>query len=277
MTPVGLRIGQWLEQARAAGVPRLDAQRLLAHHLGRPRAWLLAHDGEPVPPLVQLQADADLARRVAGVPLAYLVGEREFHGLALQVSADVLVPRPDTEGLVDWALALAARAPLPRLADLGTGSGAVALAFKHRRPAFEVWASERSAAALAVARANAQRLQLAVTWLEGDWWHPFAGQRFGLAVSNPPYIAEGDPHLPALRHEPQLALTAGADGLQALRQIVAGAPAHLAAGGWLLLEHGFDQSAAVTALLEAAGFEQIETRPDLAGLSRLTGGRRPAG
>lgn len=277
MSTVGLRIGHWLERARAAGVPRLDAQGLLAHHLGRPRTWLLAHDDEPLLPQVQRQADADLARRVAGVPLAYLVGEREFHGLVLQVNADVLVPRPETEGLVDWALALAARAPLPRLADLGTGSGAVALAVKHRRPTFEVWASDRSAAALAVARANAQRLQLPVTWVEGDWWHPFAGQRFGLVVSNPPYVAEGDPHLAALRHEPQVALTAGADGLQALRQIVAGAPAHLAAGGWLLLEHGFDQAAAVTALLEAAGFEQIETRLDLAGLSRLTGGRRPPG
>ncbi len=275
VTSVGLRIGQWLGRARAAGVARLDAQRLLAHHLGRPRTWLLAHDDEPLPPEVQRQADADLARRVEEVPLAYLVGEREFHGLTLQVGDDVLVPRPETEGLVDWALELAARAPLPRLADLGTGSGAIALAFKHRMPAFEVWASDRSAAALAVARANEQSLQLPVTWLKGDWWHPFAGQRFGIVVSNPPYVAECDPHLPALRHEPQMALIAGADGLQALRQIVAEAPAHLVAGGWLLLEHGFDQAVAVAALLEAAGFEQVETRSDLAGLSRLTGGRRP--
>jgi release factor glutamine methyltransferase len=274
---VGLRISDWLERARAAGVARLDAQCLLAHQLGRPRTWLLAHDDEPLSPLVQRQADADLARHVAGVPLAYLVGEREFHGLVLQVNADVLVPRPETEGLVDWAWALAAQSPLPRLADLGTGSGAIALACKHRMPGFDVWASDRSAAALAVARANAQRLQLPVTWVEGDWWHPLAGQRFGIVVSNPPYVAEGDTHLPALRHEPQMALTAGTDGLQALRQIVAGASVHLVAGGWLLLEHGFDQAAAVAALLEAAGFEQIETRSDLAGLGRLTGGRRPLG
>lgn len=277
MAPEALRVGEWLERARESGVARLDAQQLLANHLGRPRTWLLAHDDELLPAQAQHQADADLARRAQGVPLAYLVGEREFHGLALQVNADVLVPRPETEALVDWALALSAEVPLARLADLGTGSGAIALAFKHHRPAFEVWASDRSPAALRVAGANARRLQLTVTWVEGDWWRPLAGQRFGIVVSNPPYVAEGDPHLPALRHEPRMALTSGADGLQALRQIVESAPLHLVAGGWLLLEHGFDQAAAVAALLEAAGFEQVQTRRDLAGLDRLTGGRRPLG
>jgi len=272
-----MRIGDWLRQARAAGVARLDAQQLLAHHLGRPRTWLLAHDDEPLDRELAQRADADLARRAAGVPLAYLMGEREFHGLVLRVNADVLVPRPETEGLVDWALELSAHAPLPRLADLGTGSGAVALAFKHRAPTFEVCASDRSATALSIARANAQRLQLEVKWLEGDWWAPFDQQPFGIVVSNPPYVAEGDPHLEALRHEPTAALTAGADGLFALRRIVAGAPDRIAAGGWLLLEHGFDQAAAVASLLVDAGFEQVGTRTDLAGLPRLTGGRRPLG
>jgi release factor glutamine methyltransferase len=268
-----MRIGDWLGQARAAGVARLDAQRLLAHHLGRPRTWLLAHDEETLDPEVQRRADADLARRASGVPLAYLVGEKEFHGLVLHVNADVLVPRPETEGLVDWALDLIPQAPLKRLVDLGTGSGAIALAFKHRAPAFEVFASDRSAAALTVARGNARRLSLDVTWLEGNWWEPVGTRQFGIVVSNPPYVAEGDPHLEALSHEPLMALTGGTEGLQAVRDIVAGAPARLAAGGWLLLEHGFDQAAAVAEMLGATGFEEIGTRADLSGQPRLTGGR----
>lgn len=268
-----MRIGEWLQRARSAGLARLDAQQLLAHHLGRPRTWLLAHDDEPLALSVQQRAEADLARRASGVPLAYLVGEREFHGLSLQVNENVLVPRPETEGLVEWALELAPQAPLARLVDLGTGSGAIALAFKHRAPAFEVFASDRSGAALAVAQGNARRLGLEVSWLEGDWWEAIGPRQFGIVVSNPPYVAEGDPHLAALRDEPTLALTAGADGLLALRQIVAGAAAHLARGGWLLLEHGFDQATAVAGLLGAAGFEQIGMRADLAGQPRLTGGR----
>ncbi|MBK9134903.1 MAG: peptide chain release factor N(5)-glutamine methyltransferase [Betaproteobacteria bacterium] len=268
-----MRIGEWLQRARAAGVARLDAQQLLAHHLGRPRTWVLAHDDEALAPEVAARFDADVARRADGVPLAYLVGEREFHGLALQVNADVLVPRPETEGLVDWALELAPEAPIQSLADLGTGSGAIALAFKARAAHFDVWASDRSAAALAVAQANAARLGLHVGWLDGDWWAPFAGRRFGLVVSNPPYVAEGDAHLRALRHEPVGALVAGPDGLHALTAIVAGTPEHLAAGGWLLLEHGFDQAGTVAALLRARGFEAITTRRDLAGQPRLTGAR----
>ncbi|MBL8286706.1 MAG: peptide chain release factor N(5)-glutamine methyltransferase [Rubrivivax sp.] len=269
-------IGGWLARARSAGVDRLDAQLLLARHLGRPRAWLLAHDDEAIAPALLARLEADLARRADGVPLAYLVGEREFCGLVLQVGADVLVPRPETEGLVEWALELAPQAPLRRLIDLGTGSGAVALAFRHRAHAdFEVHASDRSEAALAVARANGARLGLPVTWHAGDWWEPLSGQMFGIAVSNPPYVKAGDPHLGALRHEPTAALVAGEDGLQALRAIVGGAPARLPPGGWLLLEHGHDQSEAVAALLAGSGFAAIQTRNDLAGLARLTGGRRP--
>ena len=270
-------IRDWLNHARALGVARLDAQLLLAHHLGRPRPWLLAHDDEPLPAQPAARVEADLARRADGVPLAYLLGEREFHGLTLRVNADVLVPRPETEGLVDWALELAGGAPLPRLVDLGTGSGAIALAFKHGAAAFDVHASDRSEAALAVARANGQRLALGVTWLTGDWWAPHAGKRFGIAVSNPPYVAEGDSHLAALRHEPRSALTAGPDGLDALRTIVAKAPAHLAPGGWLLLEHGFAQGGEVRALLQASAFEQVQTRLDLAGQPRCSGGQRPLG
>lgn len=269
-------ISTWLARARSAGVARLDAQLLLAHHLGRPRSWLLAHDDEAIEPALLARLQSDLARRAGGEPLAYVVGQCEFCGLTLQVNADVLVPRPETEALVEWALDLAPRAPLRRLVDLGTGSGAIALAFGHRAPAdFDVHAVDRSDAALAVARGNGERLHLAVTWHAGDWWQPLAGRTFGIAVSNPPYVKAGDPHLPALRHEPARALVAGEDGLQALRAIVASAPAHLAPGGWLLLEHGHDQAVAVAALLAAAGFEAIETRADLAGLPRLTGGRRP--
>lgn len=269
-------IGTWLEHARRTSVARLDAQLLLAHHLARPRAWLLAHDDETITPALLARLDTDLARRAGGVPLAYLVGEREFCGLALQVNADVLVPRPETEGLVEWALEAVPRVPLRRLVDLGTGSGAIALAFRHRAPAdFEVHAVDRSEAALAVARANGARLRLPMTWHAGDWWEPLAGQTFGIAVANPPYVKEGDPHLAALRHEPTQALLGGADGLQALRAIIGGGPAFLAPDGWLLLEHGHDQAAAVAALLAAAGFTAIETRADLAGLPRLSGGRRP--
>lgn len=259
-----------LARAREAGVARLDAQLLLGHHLRRDRAWLLAHDDAPLGD-VQAAFEAALARRAAGVPLAYLVGEREFRGLPLAVSPAVLVPRPETEGLVEWALELAA--PEATVVDLGTGSGAIALAFAQARPRARVAATDASADALAVARGNAQRLGLAVEFLHGDWWQPLAGRRFDLVLSNPPYIAGDDPHLAALAHEPRAALTPEGDGLAALRTIVAGAPAHLAPGGWLLLEHGFEQAPAVQALLAAAGFGALATRLDLAGLPRCTGGR----
>lgn len=265
-----MRVADALARAREAGVARLDAQLLLAHHLKRDRAWLLAHDDAPLGD-ARPAFEADLARRAAGVPLAYLVGEREFRGLPLAVSPAVLVPRPETEGLVEWALELAA--PDATVVDLGTGSGAIALAFAHARPRARVAATDASADALAVARGNAQRLGVAVEFLHGDWWQPLAGRRFELVLSNPPYIAGDDPHLAALAHEPRAALTPEGDGLAALRAIVAGAPAHLAPGGWLLLEHGFDQAPAVHALLAAAGFGALATRLDLAGLPRCTGGR----
>jgi release factor glutamine methyltransferase len=267
-----------LAAARAAGVDRLDAQLLLAHGLGRPRAWLIAHDDAPLD-AGQAQRFAErLARRAGGEPLAYLVGEREFHGLVLCVDARVLVPRPETELIVDWALELLAARPAgaarPRVADLGTGSGAIALAIAHGHPAAEVTATDIDPDALAVAAANAARHGIALRLLGGAWWAPLAGERFDLVVSNPPYIAAGDAHLAALGREPQHALVSGVDGLDALRAIAADAPGHLQSGGWLLLEHGATQAPAVAALLAEAGLRDIATRHDLAGLPRCTGGRR---
>ena len=267
--------------ARHLGLGRLDAHLLLGHLLQQPRTWLLAHDDAPLP-LPQARAFVDACRRRAdGEPLAYLLGEREFYGLRLAVTPDVLVPRADTETLVDWALALLPTLPTahPRVLDLGTGSGAIALAVAHGHPAAQVTATDASPPALAVARANAQRLGLAVQWACGDWWQALApAQRFDMVLSNPPYIAAADPHLPALRHEPQAALTPEADGpagqgLSALHRIINGAPAHLVPGGWLLLEHGWTQADAVGAALHQAGFAQISTRADIEGRPRCTGGQ----
>jgi release factor glutamine methyltransferase len=274
-----------LAEARARGVERLDAQLMLARLLGTSRSALIAHDERELPVAAQRRWGEWLGRRAAGEPLAYLLGVKEFHGLALEVDAAVLVPRPETELLVDWAAALIAATAgagsgesavcARSLIDLGTGSGAIALALKQRHPSLAVCASDLSAPALAVARRNADRTGLAIEFVETSWWQALTGRRFDFAVANPPYVAGDDPHLAALRHEPQLALTPGGDGLGALRSIVAGAPAHLRAGGWLLVEHGFDQGAAVRALFAGAGFARIETRADLAGHERATGGRRP--
>ena len=274
-----------LRQAQATGLPRPEAQMLLLHMLGRPaadRAWLIAHDDDPLPPEAAAQFNALCARRIAGEPLAYLTGTKAFHGLELQVDARVLDPRPDTETLVDWALELLPPDAPARVLDLGTGSGAVALALAHRRPQLQLSATDASADALTVAQANAERLALRVRWLQADaalegparWWAPVTGERFELVASNPPYIATGDPHLPALKHEPIAALVSGADGLDDLRAIITGAPPHLRPGGWLLLEHGWDQAAAVRALLQAAGFADVQSRHDLAGIERCSGGRR---
>ena len=277
-TPTAPRstIADALRLAAQRQLARLDAQLLLLQALGRPhdaRAWLLAHDDEPVAPEALARFEHLVAQRLDGVPVAYLLGEREFFGLRLQVDARVLDPRADTETLVNWALSLCNASTPSRLLDLGTGSGAIALALRHARPQAEVWAVDASADALAVARANAERLQLPVHFLQGRWLAPVQG-RFDLIVSNPPYIAEHDPHLAALRHEPRQALVAGADGLDDLRQIVRAAPAHLHPTGWLLLEHGHDQAAAVCALLREAGFLNVQSRNDLAGIARCSGGQR---
>ena len=267
-------VAQALERARALGIERLDAQLILARQLGQSRAWLVAHDDALLPPGSGLAVEAAYARRGAGEPLAYLLGTQEFHGLTLQVDARVLVPRPDTETIVDWALDLLAGRDGARVVDLGTGSGAIALAVKQRCPAAQVYATDLSRDALDVARANAVRLGLGVTFVGGSWWSALGRQRFDLVLSNPPYIAEGDPHLPALRDEPISALTSGRDGLDALREIVDGAAAHLNAGAWMLLEHGYDQADAVQALFQDAGFKGVASRRDVGGRPRVTGAHR---
>ena len=272
----GLRVADALAQARRCGVERLDAQWILSHLLHQPRAWLLAHDQERLPGTAASAWPGLLARRAAGEPLAYVLGEREFCGLTLRVSPAVLVPRPETELLVEWALECLQAGLDHDVIDLGTGSGAVALAIRRSRPQVRVLATDASAQALAIAHDNARRLGLAIELAQGDWWTAAGQARFGLAVCNPPYVAADDPHLAALHHEPLAALTPGGDGLGALVQIVRGAPPHLLPGAWLLLEHGHDQAAPVQALLQAAGFEAVATRPDLAGLPRCTGGRLPA-
>jgi release factor glutamine methyltransferase len=270
-------VGQALANARALGIDRLDAQLLLAHQLARPRAWLLAHDDAPIAFADRQALRPLLVRRAAGEPLAYLIGEREFHGLTLRVTPDVLVPRPDTETLVYWALELMAPLEAPHVVDLGTGSGAIALVLKHTCPRAQLYASDASAAALAVARGNGERLSLSVAWHLGDWWQALPpSQRFDLAVANPPYIAPGDPHLAALRHEPAAALVAlgdRGDGMADIERVVAGAAGHLRDGAWLLLEHGFDQADAVRAHLCRAGFDAVTTRADLGGQPRVSSGR----
>jgi release factor glutamine methyltransferase len=271
-----LRVADALAQARGSGVERLDAQWILSHLLQQPRAWLLAHDQEPLPGAAASAWPSLLARRAAGEPLAYVLGEREFCGLTLRVSPAVLVPRPETEMLVEWALECLPPGLGPEVIDLGTGSGAMALAIRCARPQARVLATDASAQALAVAHENARRLGLAIALAQGDWWAAAGPGRFSLAVCNPPYVAADDPHLAALQHEPQTALTPGGDGLGALAQVIRGAPPYLLPGAWLLLEHGHDQAVAVQALLLAAGFETVSTRADLAGLSRCTGGRWPA-
>ena len=272
----GLTIGQALALARDAGLARLDAQLLLGHVCGLSRTGLLTNDDQVLPAAQLARWQQLLSRRLAGEPVAYLIGQHEFHGLSLHVTADVLDPRPDTETLVDWGLERLVQLDRPaRVLDLGTGSGAIALAIKHRCPSAQVSAVDFSAAALAVARANGTRLNLDIDWQAGSWFENLAGQRFDLVLSNPPYIAEDDPHLSALQHEPRQALVSGADGLNDIRTLIKQAPRHLCAGAWLLLEHGHDQGVAVQTLLRAAGYREVDQRLDLAGHARCSGGQWP--
>jgi len=266
-------IASALRAAASRGVDRLDAHMLLLHALGRTphdRAWLLAHDADALDAATQASFEAALQRRIKGEPLAYITGHQEFYGLDLEVDARVLCPRADTETLVDWALqVLPANA---EVVDLGTGSGAIALAIQHQRPDAHVHARDISADALAVAQANARRLGLNVTFSQGAWLQGLGGP-WDAIVSNPPYIAAADPHLAALTHEPLQALASGTDGLDDLRTIVIQAASRLKPGGWLLLEHGYDQADAVCELLRSAGFAEVQSRLDLAGVARCSGGR----
>jgi release factor glutamine methyltransferase len=250
--------------------PRLDAELLLATLLGLPRSALIAHGDEPVA-LHHESAYAELiAKRAGGVPVAYLTGCREFWSLPLKVSPAVLVPRPETEILVEQALALLPR-ELPRsVLDLGTGSGAIALSLAHERPRWAITAVDSSPAALDVARHNAGSLKLSLQWRLGHWFDAVPAERFHLIVANPPYLAANDPALAALRAEPAAALIAGPTGLEALSAIIARAPAHLHARGWLVLEHGIAQAPDVAALLHAHGFDSIRTCSDFSGRPRVT-------
>lgn len=272
-----------LLQTAAAQLPqsptaRLDAELLLAQALGRERVWLRTWPEQAVDADGEQRFQALLARREAGEPVAYILGERGFWSLDLTVTPATLIPRADTERLVEVALELAPADQPLQVLDLGTGSGAIALALAAERPAWTVTAVDLSADALAVAATNGDRHKLKnVRFLQSDWLSALPGQRFGLIVSNPPYIAEGDAHLAEgdVRFEPATALTSGRDGLDAIRHIVAAAPDHLQAPGWLLFEHGYGQGAACRELLRAAGFAGVETRRDLGGQERVTLGRWP--
>ena len=258
------------EALSASGIEPREARLLLAAATGFSEAAVLGFPERPLPGEAEKAYLSFVSRRAAGEPIAYILGRREFYGLELEVTPAVLIPRPETELLVDLALA---RKPASVL-DLGSGSGAIALALKRHLPSARVVASDASAEALAVAQRNAARFGLDIEWRLGRWFEPLAGERFEGIVCNPPYVAVGDPHLAALPFEPRLALLAGADGLDAIRLLAREAPAHLVPGGWLLLEHGMGQHEAVRALLEAAGLETEAGWPDLAGIPRVAGGRR---
>lgn len=262
-----LTIGEALHRS---GLEPREARLLLAHAAGVGEAQILGFPEKELPEGIGARFADHVERRKRGEPLAYIVGEKEFYGLPLFVTPAVLIPRPETELLVELAL----ERDFASLADLGTGSGAVALAIKKHRPGARVVAVDASEAALEVARRNAARLALEVEFRKGSWLAPLVGERFDLIAANPPYVAMGDPHLAQLRFEPTAALVSGAEGLEAIREIVAAAPAHLCPGGWLLIEHGIGQDAAVRRLLQDAGLEDSRTWPDLAGIPRVSGARR---
>ena len=264
--------GETLAWARGL-IPLSEARLLMQHILGVSRVALMAHPELPMTDSKIADFQALLARRRAGEPVAYLLGEREFYGRSFQVGPDVLIPRPETELLVELALERAGNGS--RILDLGTGSGAVAVTLALESPGSEVTATDLSPGALAIAGANAETLGAKLNFLEGSWFEPLPADRsFDLIVSNPPYVAPGDPHLSQgdLRFEPSSALVGKADGLGDIRLIVSGAANHLAPGGWLLFEHGYDQGPACRNMLSVAGFTQVQSWCDLAGIERVSGG-----
>ncbi|MCF8199530.1 MAG: peptide chain release factor N(5)-glutamine methyltransferase [Sulfuritalea sp.] len=267
-----------LEAARGK-LPASEARLLLGHVLGKSAAWQIAHHDEVLGEDSLLHFASLVARRTGGEPIAYLLGRREFFGRTFVVSNAVLIPRPETELLVELGLQKLGdgdtASPDPRVLDLGTGSGCIAITLALELLSLSVTAVDASATALKVAEANAERLGARLRLLQSDWFAELAGEQFELIVANPPYIAASDSHLGVgdLRHEPVTALASGVDGLADLRRIIAEAPRHLAAGGWLLLEHGYDQAKAVHDLLQQAGLVEIEQQCDLAGIVRVSGGR----
>jgi release factor glutamine methyltransferase len=260
----------WAQLAGGSESSRLDAEILLAHVVRQPRSYLLAHDEEPVDVATIARYQSLLDRCAHGEPLAYLTGEREFWSLPLTVTAQVLIPRPETELAVERCLALRDATPAA-VADLGTGSGAIALALAVERRQWRLMATDSDGGALQVARSNAERLGVqSVNFSQGDWFAPLLGRQFDLIVSNPPYVAASDPALAALRYEPAAALSPGASGMEALQRIILEAPAHLLPGGWLVLEHGAGQAAEVERLLVDAGYARVRCHTDLAGRERVT-------
>jgi release factor glutamine methyltransferase len=254
---------------------RRDAQVLLGHILDVSRAWLMAHDGDTVDDFAAEAFHKLVLLRHDGEPVAYLLGRREFHGLDFRVTPDVLIPRPETETLVDAALEKLDATPGRKVLDLGTGSGCVAVSIAHERPFAQVTAVDFSVAALGVARSNATALGQKIEFLQGRWFAPVTQRRFDLIVSNPPYVVAGDPHLDRgdLRFEPPAALISGPDGLNDIRVIVGDAAQHLLPGGWLLFEHGYDQAESCRDLLAKAGFGELKSWTDLANIARVAGGR----
>lgn len=257
------------EALRTNSIDAREARLLLAAATGFSQASVVAYPERQISEDTQARFRGYVERRAKGEPVAYILGRKEFYGLELSVNPAVLIPRPETELLVELAL----RREFSSAVDLGTGCGAIALALKRHRRKARVVAVEASAAALAVARRNATRLGLDLEFTHGRWLAPLAGERFDLIVSNPPYVAEDDPHLADLGFEPASALVSGPDGLTSIREIARSAPSHLNCGGWLLLEHGMGQDAAVRELLQQAGLEAVSTWPDLAGIARVSGGK----
>ena len=267
------RIARALDlDAASAGI---EARSLLASALSVGRAWLIAHARDPVDPEMLPKFEAMVERRITGEPVAYILGCREFYGLDFRVTQDVLVPRPETELLVDLALERVPERDTFRVLDLGTGSGIVGISIARHRQRATVTALDKSLPALAVAKRNGEGLEN-IRFVESDWFSALQGEKFDLILSNPPYIAEGDGHLANLKFEPGLALTSGKDGLDAIRNIIEAAPSHLEPGGWLLFEHGYDQGEICRELL-SKNFSEVATWRDLSGIGRVSGGRLTAG
>ena len=263
------------ELLAGSALPATEARILLAHALRVERSWIIAHGRDPVADAQGRAAGALFARRRQGEPIAYITGEREFYGLCLNVNPSVLIPRPETELVVEQVLALIAGSTTPKVLDLGTGSGAIAVSIAHARPDARVCASDASAEALAVASRNASRHEVAVRFVQGDWFMALAEERFDVIASNPPYVADADPHLAQgdLRFEPAAALRGGPEGMDCIRRIAAGARAHLAPGGWLVFEHGYEQGPVCERLLVGLGYTGVADARDLSGLPRICKGQ----